>query len=129
MKMKKFFIARQAARFALLMLATSLGGTALAQDESAVDRRPDVEERRADFLENHPDAAQRREERRLQRQEYLANNPQAAARLQERRAHRQEGLARAEGRPHRGPDVDGRRDERTPGFHRGPGAMPGSNDD
>ncbi len=89
-----------------LFLGLSLGLPVIAQETdedtqlTREERIAQRQERKAEFLENHPDAAARLEERKANREahraEFLENNPDAAARLEERKANRQARFAELE---------------------------------
>lgn len=106
-----------------------------ARMETMEERRQAMETRRADFLDNNPEAPERMEERRRQREGFLANNPQAATRQkgwrEQRRANRQEHIDNGKGAPAGRPEgrFEGRRPGPPPGGGRGPAQRPGSRHD
>lgn len=126
--MKRFFT-----KFSLagaLAIGTLLAAPGFAQDDDAdrqarmEERRQMMEQRRAEFLENNPDAAARMEERRQRREEFLENNPDAAARMGERRERMREhadGERPQRPRPEAGEGRGPRFGQRGEGFEGRPG--------
>lgn len=103
-----------------LLMTGLLSGSVLAQDDSEAERRVNMEQRRAEYLENNPEVAARLETRRQEREAFLENNPDVAARADARRAQARERFDNNEGRPPRGqrPGADGRRQGPSPDFER-----------
>lgn len=140
--MKNFLVKTGIALSGVLAVSAMMTAVAMARDGNETEHRARLEEhrqemaqRRADYLANHPEAAERMEARRREREAFLADNPEAAARMAERRAGMRERVENGEGRP-RGPHpaFDGRRSGPPPGGPRfrgqegGRGPFPGRSD-
>jgi len=126
--MKNFFTVTRTATAGLFLIAGVLSSPAFAQDEAERGaRHAEMQQRRAEFLENNPQVAARMEERRREREAFMADNPNATP--QARREHMRQRFENGEGRGpqggrrfngrHQGPPGNG-------GDGRGPRQRPGT---